>query len=216
LKKFLGWNAALLLKPVRASRRQNMELWTIYLVCAAAGGTLLVIRVVLMLLGMDQGDAGGVADAPADFEGSGGVEADGGGSGFNFFSLQSISGFFTMFGLVGMGLLQINVSEGLSLLGALAAGVFTAWATAMIFFNMRRLQSEGTLVMNNAVGQVGTVYLTIPEKGTGAVNVTVQGGLRTLDAMSENGQRIPTGNMVKVVAITAGKILVVTEKIAEK
>jgi hypothetical protein len=91
----------------------------------------------------------------------------------------------------------------------------TAWATAMIFLNMRRLQSDGTMDMNNAVGQVGTVYLTIPEKGTGVVTVTVQGTRRNLDAIGELGQRIPTGSIVRVISVTAGKILVVSEQVAE-
>jgi hypothetical protein len=85
----------------------------------------------------------------------------------------------------------------------------------MIFLNMRRLQSDGTLVIGNAVGQQGTVYLTIPEIGVGSINVTVQGAQRTLDAMSKDGIKIQTGSVVKVVGVTAGKILVVTEDLAE-
>lgn len=178
---------------------------TIYLICAVAGGAILVLRVILMLVGIDQGDAPEVSvevDAPG---------GDGITGGANFLSLQSIAGFFTMFGLVGMGLLQIGSSEIVSLLGALGAGVLTAWATGMIFLQMRRLQSEGTMVITNAIGQVGSVYLTIPEQGSGVVTVTVQGAQRSLDAVSEHGQRIPTGSMVRVVSVTAGKILVVTE-----
>ena len=183
---------------------------TIYIICAAAGGTVLVLRLILMLIGIDQGDA---PDTSVDMNTDGVGEDIGGGA--NYLSLQSIAGFLTMFGLVGLGLLQIRASEILSLIGALAAGVLTAWATGAIFYNMRRLQSEGTLVISNAVGQVGTVYLTIPETGTGVVTVTVQGSLRTLDAVSEHGQRIPTGSFVRVVAITAGKILVVSEQTAD-
>lgn len=178
-----------------------MGLNTIYLVCAVAGGTILVLRIILMMIGIDQGDAPDVS-VEAD------VSVDGVGAGLNFLSLQSIAGFFTMFGLVGLGLLEINVHPLWSMVGALAAGVFTAWVTGMIFLQMRRLQSEGTLVISNAVGQVGTVYLTIPEKGSGVITVSVQGAQRTLDAVSEHGQRIPTGSMVRVVAVAAGKLIV--------
>lgn len=184
-----------------------MGLNTIYLICAIAGGTILLLRIILMAIGMDQGDA---AEVSMDVDHDGVMDANHAG-GLNLLSLQSIAGFFTMFGLVGMGLLQVRVNEILSMVGALAAGAFTAWATAMIFLNMGRLQSEGTMVISNAVGQTGTVYLTIPEKGTGVVNVTVQGAMRSLDAVSEHGQRIPTGTVIKVVGITAGKILVVVD-----
>ena len=186
-----------------------MDLNTIYLICAAAGGAVLIIRVILMILGIDHGDASGAIDVNLD----GIAEAHDGAS---FLSIQSVAGFFTMFGLVGMGLLQIKVIEVVSLVGALAAGIFTSWATGMIFWNMRRLQSEGTLVITNAIGQTGTVYLTIPEQGTGVVNVMIQGAVRTLDAISQNGRRIPTGSIVQVVAVTAGKILVVSEPTTEK
>ena len=186
---------------------------TIYLVCAIGGGTILVLRLILTVIGIDDGDAAAGADASLDLDHDGVL--DGSNGGLNFLSLQSIAGFFTMFGLVGLGLLQVGAAYGWSLAGALAAGGVTAWATAFIFLKMQRLQSEGTLVISNAVGQVGTVYLTIPEKSSGVVTVSVQGAMRSLDAVAEHGQSIPTGTIVRVVGITAGKILVVTEQTAE-
>ena len=193
-----------------------MELYTIYLICAVVGGVILITRIVLIFLGIDQGEAAGGVDSALDLNVDGIPGIPDTHPGVAFLSMQSIAGFFTMFGLVGMGLLKINAPDILSLVGGLAAGVFTAWATGMIFWNMRRLQSEGTLVINNAIGQTGTVYLTIPEQGAGVVNVTIQGAMRTLDAVSKNGRRIPTGSIVQVVAITAGKILVVSEPDTEK
>jgi hypothetical protein len=188
-----------------------MELNTIYLVCAVAGGTVLVIRLILMLFGMDGG-----GDVDIEFDPSAAADAiDGSGNFFTFLSLQSIAGFFTMFGLVGMGLLQIEATNAQSLAGALAAGVFTAWATGMLFIAMRKLQSDGTLVMDKAIGKKGAVYLTIPEKGTGVVSVSVQGGLKNLDAVSEKGTRIPTGTIIEVVGVKAGTILIVTEEVSE-
>ena len=196
-----------------------MGLGTIYLVCAIAGGTLLVLRIAMLAIGLDHGgdlaDGGGQLDLNHDGVLDDLADGQAGHGGISFLSLQSIAGFFTMFGLVGMGLLQIKASEVLSLVGALAAGAFTAWCSGMIFLFMRRLQSDGTLELQNAVGQFGAVYLTVPTEGTGVVNVTVQGALRTLDAVSSNGQAIPTGRIVKVLAITGGKILVVAEETAE-
>jgi hypothetical protein len=196
---------------IAITQEAAMELNTIYLVCAIAGGTVLVLRVILLLFGVDGGgdveveiDPGAAADA-----------IDGSGNFFTFLSLQSIAGFFTMFGLVGMGLLQIEATNAQSLAGALAAGVFTAWATGMIFIALRKLQSDGTMVLERAIGKKGTVYLTIPEKGTGVVTVAVQGGLKSLDAVSEKGTRIPTGAIIEVVGVKAGSILIVAEEEAE-
>ena len=189
-----------------------MGLNTIYLICAIGGGTVLLLRLVMMIIGLDHGDT---PDSGVDLDHDGSVDAPDGNIGMKLLSLQSIAGFFTMFGLVGLGLLQVKAGPIWSLLGALAAGLITAWVTAMIFYQMRRLQSEGTMVIQDAIGQIGSVYLTIPEQGTGVVSVAVKGTLRSLDAMSETGQRIPTGAMVRVTGVTAGKILVVVEQTAE-
>ena len=186
-----------------------MGLNTIYLICAIGGGTVLLLRLVMMIIGLDHGDA---PDSGVDLDHDGSVDAPDGNIGMKLLSLQSIAGFFTMFGLVGLGLLQVKAAPIWSLLGALAAGLVTAWVTAMIFYQMRRLQSEGTMVIQDAIGQIGSVYLTIPEQGTGVVSVAVKGTLRSLDAMSEAGKRIPTGAMVRVTGVTAGKILVVVEQ----
>ncbi len=190
-----------------------MSLNTIYLICAIAGGAILVLRFILMIAGLDHGDG---LDTSVDINHDGAIDAHDTGAGMQLLSLQSIAGFFTMFGLVGLGLLQIKAADIWSLLGALLAGMVTAWATAMIFYQMRRLQSQGNLVIQDAIGQVGTVYLTIPETGSGVVSVAVKGTLRSLDAVSENGRRIPTGSIVRVVSITAGKILVVVEQTTEQ
>ena len=189
-----------------------MGLNTIYLICAIGGGTVLLLRLVMMIIGLDHGET---PDSGVDLDHDGSVDAPDGNVGMKLLSLQSIAGFFTMFGLVGLGLLQVKAGPIWSLLGALAAGLVTAWVTAMIFYQMRRLQSEGTMVIQDAIGQIGSVYLTIPEQGTGVVSVAVKGTLRSLDAMSETGQRIPTGAMVRVTGVTAGKILMVVEQTAE-
>ncbi len=192
-----------------------MGLGTIYLICAVAGGAVLVVRLILLFIGVDHGDIPGDHDLQVHLGDATAGEAGAHGGGYNFLSIQGIASFFTMFGLVGLGLLQIHATDVVSLLGALAAGVVTAWATGMIFFYMQKLQSEGTLVLSNAIGQTGTVYLTIPEKGSGVVTVTVQGALHSLDAISQHGTRIPTGSIVQVTGIVAGKILVVSEQPAD-
>lgn len=189
----------------------NIGLNTIYMVCAIAGGAVLVLRFILMLVGLDHGDA---ADIPLDMDADVGIDVSDGG--MNIFSLQAISGFFTMFGLVGLALLQIEAAPALTLLGGLVAGGITNLVTAWIFLKLQRLQSEGTMVITNAIGQVGTVYLTIPENASGVVTVAVQGAMRTLDAISEDGQRIPTGAIIHVVGVTAGKILVVKPRAGDQ
>jgi hypothetical protein len=94
-----------------------MTLWTIYLICAVAGGTVLLLKILLMILGIGGGDAGVDFDSgDLDYDVSPDL-GDGGGGVLNFLSVQSIAGFFTMFGLVGMGLMQVNASDLWSFIG---------------------------------------------------------------------------------------------------
>jgi membrane protein implicated in regulation of membrane protease activity len=175
-----------------------------FMACAIVGGILFVFRLALFFLG------GGDADLDADVPGSDGGFDDSDSS-FRFLSVQSLSAFFLMFGLVGLALLREGVQEPISMIAATAAGVFTVWVVSQIFVQMKKLQSDGTLRIHNAVGQEGTVYLTIPGDASGQVQVSVQGGLRMFDAVSADHQKISTGANIRVIKIVSGKVLVVEE-----
>ncbi|MFC1601611.1 hypothetical protein ACFL34_04605, partial [Candidatus Sumerlaeota bacterium] len=137
-----------------------------FLVCAAAGGFIFFIRMGLQLLGVD-GDADVDGDIGLD------LEAD---SGYHLFTLQGITSFVMMFGLVGLCLhAGYRVNEPVSLLVALIAGSFCLWIVAKMFQTMAGLQSSGTVDIRNAVGQKGKMYLRILPGGTGKVQVAVQG-----------------------------------------
>jgi membrane protein implicated in regulation of membrane protease activity len=176
-----------------------------FMACAVVGGVLFLFRLALFFLG------GGDTDVDADVPGGDGSFDDTDDS-FRFLSVQSLSAFFLMFGLVGLALLREGVQEFVAIIAAVAAGVFTVWVVSQIFVQMKRLQSDGTIRTENAIGQEGTVYLTIPSEGSGQVQVVVQGGLRMFDAVSADHQKIPTGTHIRVVKIVSGKVLVV-EKI---
>lgn len=205
-----------------------MNLQTLYWVLTIFGGAILLIRFVLFMIGLgDAGPHSGFdADAGMDHDFSslgdhgdmsnldGNTEmdhdlADHSPGIMSYLSLQSISGFFLMFGLVGIGTLQINLAPFLTLICGLAAGVFTAWSVTKIYRMMMKLQSSGTLNVDSALGKQGRVYLTIPANGSGVVSLTVQGALRNLDAVSEDGTVISTDSLVVVTKITADHMIMV-------
>lgn len=172
---------------------------------AVIGGVLFLVRLILFLFGA------GDQELPDVNIGADSVEPGFHDSGFQFISLQGVAGFFMMFGLVGLAMLSSNVSAWISLAGAIVAGMVTLLLVGLIFQTMRRMQSDGTLRIANAIGEEGTVYLTIPEQGTGQVQVTVQGGLKIFNAVSTNHQRLPTGTSIRVVAIVSGNMLKVEQ-----
>jgi hypothetical protein len=195
---------------------------TVFLGSAVIGGTLFILRMLTLVIGgLDFGDS----DIPTDFDGGldAGLDADMGGDfhdavdhssadiSFKFLSLQGLTAFFMMFGLVGLALLRANLWPLISISGGMLAGLFTVWVIGMIFTLMRQLQSEGTLQIKNAIGQQGSVYLTIPATGSGQVRVAVQGSLKIFDAVSADKKKIPTGENVKVINVIDNKTLVVTK-----
>jgi membrane protein implicated in regulation of membrane protease activity len=172
-----------------------------YVVCAAAGGLLFLVRTVMMLSGFGH-------DADGDlFSDSGHGDTD---ASFKFLSIQGVTAFFMMFGLVALAVSrQTGGNAAASLPGGLAAGAATVWVLGKIFSGMKRLQSDGSIKMDNAVGLTGTVYLTIPENGTGKVQLALQGQLGVFDAAAADRHVIKTGETVKVTSVSGGQILMV-------
>ncbi|MGD8456101.1 MAG: hypothetical protein PVF83_06935 [Anaerolineales bacterium] len=192
---------------------------TIYWGATIIGGTLFILRTILLLVG------GGVDHDDFDLhvEGDLHVEHDlqfdadytdtYSDSDFDFklLSMQGLTGFFMLFGLVGLALLKANFAILITIMGGGLAGLFAVWVISVVFSQLKRLQSDGTVNIKNAIGQNGSVYLVIPPKGSGQVQVPVQGALRIFDAVSKDGKNIKTGKKVRVTGIVDNKTLVVEE-----
>ena len=179
----------------------------VFMGSAVIGGTLFLLRMgTLVVGGLDFGDS----DIPHDIDGGfDGMDGDIGGDfhgdlgdggdidhastdfSFKFLSLQGLTAFFMMFGLVGLALLRANFWALVSIVGGMIAGLFTVWVIGLIFTAMRQLQSSGTIQIKNAIGQQGSVYLNIPASGSGQVQVAVQGSLKIFDAVSDGKQKSP-------------------------
>jgi membrane protein implicated in regulation of membrane protease activity len=196
----------------------------VFFICALVGGLMFIGRMILAFIGGQHhgdfsGDGGGGFELhhDADFDGGHDIGHDAGNemdndsdSSFKLLSLQGITAFFMMFGLVGLALSkQGGAATFGAVLGATAAGFFSMWIMAKIFKGMTRLQSDGTLDIRNAVDQEGTVYLKIPAEGEGKIHITIQGSLREMTAVSKYKTEIKTGERIVVDSITAENILVV-------
>ncbi len=170
-----------------------------FLICASTGGILLAIRLVLQFVGAD-----GHGDGP-DFDAH---HMDGDVS-LKFLSLHGLTSFLLMFGLVGFALFrQNNVGSWLSIVGALAAGLASFWIIGKLFVYINKLQSSGTLSLEEAIGCEGEVYLTIPEHGTGRVIIHHNNRLREYDAISELEEALPTGERIIVLHVKGATLVV--------
>jgi membrane protein implicated in regulation of membrane protease activity len=168
---------------------------TTYLICAVAGGTVLLAQTLLSLLG-GMGHTDIHADDAVD------SIADAHDSFLKLLSLKTIVAFITFFGLTGLSGRSAGWGGWTTLGIAIAAGVVALWIVAWLMSSLAHLQSRGNVDMNNAVGQPAQVYLPIPgqHKGHGKVLVTVQG--RTVESRAQtSGPTLETGASAVVVAV---------------
>lgn len=176
----------------------------LFAVSAALGTVFLLTRIVLLVVGA--GGHGGGIDVGHDaaLDGADGTSD----AAFKLVSLQSLTAFFLMFGLVGLALSrESKAGVGLSLAGGVVAGALAVYVIGWLFKSILSLQSSGTLEMQNAVGQIGKVYLTVPASGEGQVEIEIQGRMMILEAVSTSGCELPTGTLVRVDKMVGSTLL---------
>jgi len=165
--------------------------------------------IFLALLGMTI-FGGDVSDSDVDTN----IDAhisDGDSIPFQFLSLKNIVAFFAVFGWSGIGFINAGLAAWLVILLALICGFLMMLLMATLFYLMSKLAENGTLKMKNAVGKLGEVYLVIPanRSGMGKVQLNVQGSLRTLDAITDDLEKIPTSSIIQVLDVIDDQILLV-------
>lgn len=165
----------------------------LFLLSGIVGGMILLFRFILMIAGIDHHGTDVHLDSDA---------------GFQALTIQGVSSFFAMFGVVGYTLYHgALIGTVLALVGAIGAGVFSMWLIQKIFRTMLRLQSSGTVSLFAAVGSEGSVYLTVGKDG-GRVQINFANRLREFEAISADGSTIPTGTPIRVQSVTANTLVV--------
>jgi len=157
---------------------------------------VLVVQVVLLIFGV--GDDIDVVDLQ---------DADG----LGLLSLRSAIGFLGGFGWTGLIALENGLSLGVATaLGVVVGGVLMV-SVAYLMKTLYSLRESGTINYEAAIGEVGTVYLTIPpnQSGPGQVRVMVQGRLKVVPAFTESETQIPSERRVKVVGLLDPRTLMV-------
>jgi hypothetical protein len=181
-----------------------------FTVPALLGTGAFLIKLVLMFMGgSDDLDIGG--DATAADAGQGGVHGHESGL-VAIASVQGISAFLMGFGWAGLGAYQ-GLKWGV--LGSMGVGVVGGLAMCVLFLGLlattRKLQSSGTVNVQQARGSEGEVYANVPaasEGGRGQVRLTLAGRQRIVQAKSAGGA-ILTGVRVRVVEVKADNSVVV-------
>jgi hypothetical protein len=203
-----------------------MWLDTVFNLTALIGGTVLIFQFVLMLLGL--GGDGDLATDGADLSGgvdAGGIDmggtdlatgdatwheaadADLGHPGAHWFyevlSLRTLSAAVTFFGLAGITARAYSQPATISFVIATLAGVAATFIVYWLFKQVYQLQHTGTENVRNALGLSATVYVPIPAKrgGAGKVTFRLQNRVAEYQAVTDEEERLKTGEKVVVVGI---------------
>ena len=117
------------------------------------------------------------------------------------FSLRAILAGITVFGLVGRAIPTDYADYERTIL-ALAAGGWTMYAMGWLVRRLHRLEHDGTVRLRDTLGVEGTVYLSIPDGGSGAGKVTLTVKGRTMEyAAVTSSAGLATGTPIVVVGV---------------
>ena len=163
----------------------------VYGICALVGGGLFLIIMALMFIGIE-------FDLDALTDGSGHV------------SLHGISGFFTLFGLVGLYLDSQGFGVLVSSMGGIGAGGVMFLAVSRIIMAMRNLESSGNITVDQTVGAKGSVYAEILPGESGAVTIFIDERERRYDAVTDEPAGLKTGDLIEVKEVISASLLKVT------
>jgi len=196
----------------------------VFVICAVAGGTVMLCQFALTLLGMGGDVAGDSLHHGTDFDAGadGGLpvdhdhtdiselSSDGHHAAWfvNVISFRSIVAAITIFGLAGLAADAAELRPAGQWIIALAMGGAAMYGVAWTLSIMRRLNADGTVRIQRAVGQLATVYVPIgphPERA-GKVQIKLQDRLVELEAVTSADACLPTGSRVRVVGLIGNRL----------
>jgi len=192
----------------------------IYWLAAIAGWPFLVLFVFFG--GDADADVGFDMDVDADIDlDAGGSDVPGGGpfaAIFSFFSLRSIVFFLAMFGLTGLILEWVGAGALVTLLAAIALGVFSMWLNTTLVRYLIRSSSDSQVADREIAGSAATVVMPISadRKGRIAVEIAEQTIYMVASVFRPKaGDEFEKGDRVVIVEVVNGGALVAPLKILD-
>lgn len=186
----------------------TLDLFMKILWCIAIASSLIfIVETVLTFIGADVD-----FDADADFDvPDGAFEGD---PSMNLYTFRNLVNFLLGMSWTAILLKEQIASKALLMLIAFAAGAALVAAVMFLFKWLSKMQQSGNInVMKDAEGCNGKVYLTIPaeRKGSGKVQITINGAVREYDAVTDSELDLKTGEAIKVVEALDNSTLLVEE-----
>lgn len=167
-----------------------------YFIIAVIASVFLVVQIIMMLFSLGGGDF----DLDDAFDSD--VDTDGG---LSIFTVKSLTAFFALggwCGFVSQTFMPGNIWAPIVI--AVATGAVALFGVAFAMRGIAKMQCSGNLVKSNLIGNIATVYVSIPanRSGRGKITLTAQGKYMEIDAMTD-GERIPVDSTVEIVEYSA-------------
>lgn len=169
---------------------------------ALASSAIFLVQTILTFIG--GGDTDGIsADFDGDFD-----EPD---APFQLFSFRNLINFLLGFGWAGVSFYDKIESKTLVLILAVWVGVLFVSVFLFLIKQILKFSENNTFKIEQLVGKIGEVYLTIPAQktGRGKVLISHKGTQHELIAITDSEQEIPTGQIIKVVAMEGNILMVI-------
>jgi len=196
-------------------------MYTVFLICAVVGGTVLVCQFIMTLVGLGDSGVDLVDDLPdsSDIQagemldvgdGDGGEMAHHGSNWmFGIVSFRTLVAAATFFGLGGMAALHGEQPVALQLVIATACGGAAMLLVHWLMTTFYRLGQSGNLRIGGTIGKTATVYIPIPSNrtGLGKVQMQIQGRIEEFAATTTAAETLVTGAKVTVVGVVDGSTL---------
>lgn len=174
--------------------------------CALVSTVFFLIQFVLTLIGMDSSDVDVDFDAPDTLDLGGGL---------SLFSIRNLVNFFMGFGWAGISFRTLVPNNALLCLVAVAFGLLFVLMFLLVLKKTRKLETNGAFRIADCVGKTADVYLRIPggRAGTGKVQISVNGSVHEINAVTDGTDMIPTGGKVRVDEVIGSDLLLVSRVI---
>lgn len=196
-------------------------------VIATTATVIMLIFLILMMFGLHGDSFDGGVDASGDFDPSGVAHGSfdasihGDTDLFNHEPITSFSGLkiitvrgvlaFLSVGAWVAFLVNGSLNPWFASMFGIASGAIASILLAFAFRQMMKLESEGNIQLEYALGKTGSVYLRIPANklGKGKVNLTIQEQFLEIDAITTESTDIKPGEAIVVTGVENENTLIV-------
>ncbi|MBK9254126.1 MAG: serine protease [Saprospiraceae bacterium] len=132
------------------------------------------------------------------------------GSPFEFFTVRNVINFLLGFSWGGISFYNTIPNKIFLILAAISMGIIFVALFFYLIQQIKKLEENNSFSIQKALNKKATVYLRIPEKGAGKglVQVSVQGSIHELEAVSED-ELLETGSDVVILDLNEDNSVIV-------